>query len=415
MKINNDALLDIENGFSSLKDSSSDLRSAGKIGDAIKSLLGANVTVEVTHPKKMSDACDVMSIYPDPKTVDLLVDAIIKQKPDAEIVNIWKNSGAWVIEIDDRILSDKCGLSEKELTALILHEVGHAVEDSAIPMRMCKILKMQMATADRVSKAVTQNSLFAKAISIPILNAGAFNRHEESLKREIRADKYSIACGYGTYLNSAIDKIIGYVGSSDITPDEEMVTLMGFSVDTVNNLMKRQDHIVRKNYMTMIAHTPSRITREALDALTQRFIGESFLHENAHTQSQKHYNYIHDTLDHIVEEASSYNEFTIPGKIHRMKKIDPMEIDYIGLEVNNIKTNDDKIMVVSYIYSKLDVIDYYIALIDSKNPNYVIPHTRDSLVKMRETLNNYRLAAINKKLPEVKYGISIQYPTGYEG
>ena len=34
---------------------------------------------------------------------------------------------------------------------------------------------------------------------------------------------------------------------------------------------------------------------------------------------------------------------------------------------------------------------------------------------MRNTLNNYRLAAINKKLPEVKYGINYPYPAGYEG
>jgi hypothetical protein len=98
-----------------------------------------------------------------------------------------------------------------------------------------------------------------------------------------------------------------------------------------------------------------------------------------------------------------------------MKRIDPADIDYIGLEVNNIKSNDDKMMIVSYIYNKLDTIDYYLALIDSKNPKYIIPHSRESLVQMRKTLDNYRLAAINRKLPEIKYGVHIQFPEGYEG
>ena len=72
-------------------------------------------------------------------------------------------------------------------------------------------------------------------------------------------------------------------------------------------------------------------------------------------------------------------------------------------------------MVVSYIYSKLDTIDYYIALIDSKNPRYVIPHSRESLISMRNTLEKYKSDAITRKLPEINYGITIQYPTGYEG
>ena len=98
-----------------------------------------------------------------------------------------------------------------------------------------------------------------------------------------------------------------------------------------------------------------------------------------------------------------------------MKRIDPAELDYIALELNNIKSNDDKMMLVSYIYSKLDIIDYYIALIDSKNPKYSVPHSRESLVQMKQRLNDYRIQAINRKLPEVNYGISIQWPTGYEG
>ena len=72
-------------------------------------------------------------------------------------------------------------------------------------------------------------------------------------------------------------------------------------------------------------------------------------------------------------------------------------------------------MIVSYIYNKIDTIDYYLALIDSKNPKYVIPHSRESLVNMRNILEKYKNDAINRKLPEVNYGISIQYPTGYEG
>ena len=88
MRFNGDSLSDIENGFASLKTSSSDLRAAGQISDGVKALLGTPVTVEVIHPKNSSDVCDVMSIYPSQATVDALVDAIVQNKPDKEICDI---------------------------------------------------------------------------------------------------------------------------------------------------------------------------------------------------------------------------------------------------------------------------------------------------------------------------------------
>ena len=69
----------------------------------------------------------------------------------------------------------------------------------------------------------------------------------------------------------------------------------------------------------------------------------------------------------------------------------------------------------SSCFSFLDIIDYYIALIDSKNPKYVIPHSRESLMQMRDRLEKYKQDAIDRKLPEIRYGIQIQYPEGYEG
>ena len=350
MRFNGDSLSDIENGFASLKTSSSDLRAAGQISDGVKALLGTPVTVEVIHPKNSSDVCDVMSIYPSQATVDAIVDAIVQNKPDKEICDIWRKSASWIIEIDDRILGDKCGLTPRELTALILHEVGHGVENSDTPMRMCKVIKLQLATADKLSKEITKDSIFSKILTLPILNAGAFNRNRESMKKEMNADRYAINNGYGRDLNSVIDKILGHVGDSKTTPDEDMATLMNFSVDTVNSMQKRQDAIVRRNFFAMLKSTPSRVTRNALNSISKRFVGESA--EDMTEKSEAHYNFIHNRLDDITErteDLDTYLEFNFPGKVHRMKKLDPMEIDYIGLEVNNIKTNDDKIMVISYI------------------------------------------------------------------
>jgi hypothetical protein len=125
-----------------------------------------------------------------------------------------------------------------------------------------------------------------------------------------------------------------------------------------------------------------------------------------------------DQIDKIVKKSTDKDALYCEGvfnRVHKLKRIDPMDIDYIGLQIEDIKSNDDKIMVVSYIYNKIDIIDYYISLIDSKSPRYIVPHSKESLLSMREKLNQYRLAALNKKLIPVQYGLVIQYPEGYEG
>ena len=72
-------------------------------------------------------------------------------------------------------------------------------------------------------------------------------------------------------------------------------------------------------------------------------------------------------------------------------------------------------MIITYIYNKLDIIDYYLSILDSGSKKYQVPHTREQLVAMRQTLEKYRLDALNRKLPTIDYGVNIQFPAGYEG
>ena len=192
---------------------------------------------------------------------------------------------------------------------------------------------------------------------------------------------------------------------------EEMQQLMGFSVDTLMQLQKRQNNIARRNISYMIKSTPSKFAKKIVMVISNGLNGSNTPNSTV-TEAVKD-KYISDRIDSIMD--SFYASEAFFNRVHKLKRIDPADIDYIGLEVNNIKSNDDKMMIVSYIYNKIDTIDYYLALIDSKNPKYVIPHSRESLVNMRNILEKYKNDAINRKLPEVNYGISIQYPTGYEG
>ena len=111
--------------------------------------------------------------------------------------------------------------------------------------------------------------------------------------------------------------------------------------------------------------------------------------------------------------CSKITSIKIPACVKKIESaaFDGLDLESIDVDVNNLDFySEDNCLI-----NKIDTIDYYLALIDSKNPKYVIPHSRESLVNMRNILEKYKNDAINRKLPEVNYGISIQYPTGYEG
>jgi hypothetical protein len=103
-------------------------------------------------------------------------------------------------------------------------------------------------------------------------------------------------------------------------------------------------------------------------------------------------------------------------KPKKLKKIPADLVAYVLIEGEAIRDTNDKMMIVSYAYGKLEIIDWYLDLLRAGSENYTVPQSKEHL----ESIKCELLAAIKKimdtKIP--KPGdpvISIQYPKGYEG
>lgn len=75
----------------------------------------------------------------------------------------------------------------------------------------------------------------------------------------------------------------------------------------------------------------------------------------------------------------------------RPKKLKPITRDvvaYITVEMNAIRTSNDQAMLAGYTCSKLELVDFYITVIDTQDSRYIVPHTRDYLVRMQTELND---------------------------
>jgi hypothetical protein len=412
MNINKDKLSDLENAFTRLKANNSDAAALRNIADALHSLTNKNFTVSTVSPTDKNETCYVMTVYPDESTIDLIIDSIVNEQNDEIVKRIWNSTGNWIVEIDTRILQEKIGLSEKELTALLMHEVGHVMYNDSIPQRICKVVRFEYARTSLSIKNILREKIFHKVLVFPVLHACLHTRDKSTLKNEARADKYAISSGYGDDLISAMDKIMIFAGTNE-NMDKDLKDLTLFSIDTVTQMQNRQNTAIRRNMQHMIANAPGKFAKDMVGK-----VGTLFDHNHnggSMTEAVKDqfiYNKIDKLNQNLYDNLFSEGVF---NRIHKMKKLDPADFDYIALEINNIKSNDDKMMIVSYIYSKLEMVEYYIQLIDSQNPHYYVPHSKDSLEQMRNRLLKYREAAINFKIPEIDYRVNIMYPAGFEG
>lgn len=120
----------------------------------------------------------------------------------------------YFIEIDSKIL--EIGLTSRELSAILLHEVGHLVNDSSPVLEVRKSLDKYMAEiGDEIklsSLESNQIDFFKFALQDSLRRITSITSRND---QEILADEFVFMCGYGPELQSAFKKIksnIPYMG-----------------------------------------------------------------------------------------------------------------------------------------------------------------------------------------------------------
>ena len=101
----------------------------------------------------------------------------------------------------------------------------------------------------------------------------------------------------------------------------------------------------------------------------------------------------------------------------KLKKIPRDIIAYITIEAESIRDSGDKMLIASYCLSKLEIVEWYIELLDVGSKKYIVPHTRPYLEMMRtELLKCYdKIMKVKIIPPSERPIIDIKYPKGYEG
>lgn len=103
--------------------------------------------------------------------------------------------------------------------------------------------------------------------------------------------------------------------------------------------------------------------------------------------------------------------------VKKLKKIPYDLVSYIQIETEAIKDANDKMMISSYCLSKLEMVNWYIELLENGSKKYIVPQSKAHLEMVRDQLIACHKAIMSVKIPNPNDRplLDIKYPKGYEG
>ena len=165
--LNKNDLSKIESIFSELKNGNSDGKSSLKeLENILNNTYNKSFKVVIISSEKRRYSF-VMSVIPEKSIIDKVTNAVANDKTKTDtMVDIWKKCKNWLVEIDSRIL-DKT-FTDRELTALLLHEIGHVIDSDSIPKRIIEVVQYGIVSSSFEAKSLLKKKMFCLAFCIGI-------------------------------------------------------------------------------------------------------------------------------------------------------------------------------------------------------------------------------------------------------
>lgn len=374
------------------------------LGDYFK----CKITVKTVNPYK-TNSLFVMSVIPEDKsTIDKIIDASLTDNAIDRIKTLWETNKSWSVIIDERIFkTEVINLTSDEFIAIFFHELGHIYNSYKIISRISSIMKYEIMKTSLSNKMMLKDNFFKKFLYVPFISGCTYdNQDKDELMEEVSADKFAVKFGYRKSLITALTKLASckYFVDNMRTNDKLHNNTKGV-LNVLNEFKERQYALSKKGLFKLF---------ESAGPFKDIYYNEVFGTLFNEDCSEESINYFIDKANKVVEEGY-YTEFFLFKK--NLKPIDSNLLDYIFTKINSIRSENDRMMILSYIHFKIDTVEYYLSIYaDSKMAKkYNIPHSEDQLRRILKRLNELRIEALRYKIPDRNKGLLVAYPQGYEG
>ena len=303
VRLKKEAFKSIDNAFLVLQEDKASETGKKIIKDSLNEIFDVDFDIEII-PVNDNSPLFVMSVFPEKSVVSKIISSVTTNSGNIETIKkLWQQNKKWTLEIDERILNKNfINCSNRELTALVLHEIGHVVCTNSIPSRISTIIQYEIAKSKLENKILAADKLFSKILALPILNACVSDsrKSDKPLSVEIKADNFAKKMGYQQELLSVLKKITTnqkYPKGGTINKNMEEMTK--FSINTLNQLKAREDNLLKKNLVSLKKECVSPYIESYIDD----FYNTIFETGDKSISSIEHLTFMENRADSIVENC----------------------------------------------------------------------------------------------------------------
>lgn len=393
-----DSFIALGDALMALKESHSLKTEMNNLGKAISESINKKVTANIVHVGKKENFFG-MSVTPDKSTIEKISYAVVNAEGTVDVIkDLWKKTSSWRLDIDDTLFDF---LSAEELTAVTLHEIGHIIDTDSVPNRLHGIVQFGLATNPVAQRAMMiSKPIFSKFMAIPVSSACGMNYDKSVIRKEIKADNMAVINGYRDALISGMSKIENYLNKFklQLTTDSELEEAVNYTNARLQQISDRKTALA-KNELGKFKRF-----MESSDGLLEKSVFCEAVEE------------CYDCFDNkYLDGDTCFEELAIISK--KLEPIDRNKLDYIRLKIESMETPTDKMAIISYINSKLELAEYYLSILHDKKASrkYKVPHTEEYLNYVVDTLNALKERAFARKIGNQHYySIQVDYPSGYQ-
>lgn len=294
---------------------------------------------------------------------------------------------SYIIELDSHLFNPLLGLNEKEILAVLLHEIGHLVNDTTPIENARNALNEYLAYNKdniKISDSIHYKEILAYGLKDYLSKSGSMFYNDNAA--EVYADDFVTAYGLGYELKTAYDKITS--NNMKLYADSQIskFTVFAWTLSLYRNMKVRRvgglKTLARAKQMT-----GSRLEKLEIENVIKRInrIDDSVL--------------IESSLKVKIKEKMR------KSRINTLRIIDNTYCELM-LQVKNVEEEDDAIYLMRTINNNISVIDEY-----ANNYNLEDEEEKkrwhamlQKFVQLRELL--MKTAVYKNK----NYGIFINYP-----
>lgn len=264
----------------------------------------------------------------------------------------------YTIEIDSKILHPSLMITPREMVAMLMHEIGHIVNDPAPVDEVRKVIALQLVKQGdslNIPKTAQYYTIISYGIKDTVRKmTSMFFIYKNG---EVLADEFVHMCGYGEDLNSIFDKICKS-GMKINDGSTNKLTSLAWSLGVYKELKIKRIPALRL-LKKMHGITGSELEKREMEIMTNAIttIDDNAIQECCDYTNREIYWFFNENKTEVKQ--SKYAELRKQAAVKNMKKFEQDMYEY-KMRIRHIADEDDAYYLMRMINTRISVIEDFL-------------------------------------------------------